>query len=296
MAIVVALISLVTSIFENYEFSGAYAEPDYNYDAYIPAGVGEAADVPTVDARCVYDADGVTITVDGMGLYYDSYAIPVTVTNNTKDDLVIHSNEVSVNSYMMPTISLYCEADAGEQVQAFLVLNDYELEEVGITEIAEASFWLDIYEDEDYTNVGQTDLITLKTEIADGFVQPVDDSGMEVYAGEDVRLVVKGVELSDYDYCSILIFAQNDSDMTVSLMDNGITLNGEPTYGMLWATLRPHTQIVDRIYIDDLEELGVETMADLQTVVLDLDIAYTENETQETVSETIEIDLTKVME
>ena len=300
VGVVLAVFSMLSSALESCDGFDSYT-PDYDYDAYVAAGVGEAADVPEIDPQYIYDQNGLTIAVDGLGLYYGSYTIPVTVTNKTDQNVLIHSNELSVNNFMQPGINLYCEVEAGEEAQSFLILNDYDLKETGITEIGEVAFWLDIYEDEDYTNIGTSDLITLRTAAADSIEQSVDSSGMEVYAGEDVRLVIKSVELSDYGDCCVTIFAENRSDRIVSLMDEGVSLNGEETYGLLWTTMRPHTQVVDRIYISEVQELGIESVEQLETLMIRMDICYEENLTKprqilKTVSETVQIDLTKVTE
>ena len=300
IAVVVALMTLFTNVMDEVNILDSGAESDY-YEDYIPAGEGEAAEVPQIEPQQVYDQDGLSIRVDGMGLLYGEYAIMVTVTNDADCDLEIQSNEISVNGYMMPGLGLYCTAESGKEIQTFLRLDKYDLEEAGITEIAEVAFWMNVFESENFTKIATTELITLQTSIAEGFVQPVDDSGMEIYVADDIRFKVKDVELSDYDYGYVTVFAENCSDSVVILADGGIWLNGEETYAMLWTAMRPHTRVIERIYFDDLQELGIDKKEQMETVTIQMSIWYEENATNprqvlDSVSQTVEIDLTSVME
>ena len=133
IGIVLVLISVISSIMESCDGSDSYT-PEYDYDAYVAAGVGEAAGVPEIAPQYIYDNNGLSICVDGMGLYYGDYTIPVTVVNESDRDVTIRSEELSVNGFMLPGINLFCSVESGEEAQSFLILNDYELEEAGIRE------------------------------------------------------------------------------------------------------------------------------------------------------------------
>lgn len=298
IGIAIALISIISSIMESCDGSSSYT-PEYDYDAYVAAGVGEATDVPEIAQQYIYENNGLTICVDGMGLYYGDYTIPVTVTNDSKQDVTIHSRELSVNGFMMPGISLYCDVESGEEAQSFLILNDYDLEGAGISEIATVEFWLDIYDSEEYTDIDQTTLITLQTATAHKIEQPIDDAGTEVYADEGVQMMVRQLDWSDYGSCSLEVFVRNDSDMTVMLSDVESTLNGQESETLLWMTLRPGTCAVDRIYIDGLEEMGIDEPSQLETLVMEMEARFEEKQLPrdmvKTVRETVTIDLTEFL-
>lgn len=304
---VVALVVVLAMFILNFVLGLFYAlsEPDifeddyYDYyyetvEAYQEAGAEGAEDVPTIDPVEIYNDNDIRISVDSFGLYYsDEYALSVTITNDSDRNVTVCSDALSVNDYMLISSGLFYQVESGETVEAYLKLYADELEDAGIDTVANVTFLLDIYDSDDYTDIGQTELVVLDTSVEDDYVQPVDDSGREVYNDGSIRIVYKGVEIDDFDDCTVTFFMENLSEEWLVVTDDGITVNGDETSSMLWGSLRPGTRTVDNINIYSISELGITDVSQLEEMTIDLMIREMESwDDRGTLDEPLVIDLT----
>lgn len=270
VAIVVAVLSLLPAFFgilEDVTDIGAAPEPEYNYEAYVEA------DVPQIAPAELYNDGEIQITVGSAGEYYGDYAVSVMIQNDSDQDVIVSTDLLSVNGYMVDC-SLYADVPEGDSQQTFLQLDSYALEPAGITDIAEIAFYLDIYDSQTYEDIAVTDLITLETDIADGFVQPVDDSGWEMHVDDNLRMVCQGAEISPYGECDLQFYLENLSDEIVSVSTEGIWINGEEVPGFLWDILRPETRAVDSLCIYDLEELEITQLGQINEIYIEYMVEY----------------------
>lgn len=274
VAAVVAVLSLLSSVSELFDSVTPEPEPDIDYSAYIEAGQPGAEGVPAMEATELYREGAITVTVDSAGLYYDNYAIAVTVTNDTDRNVNISSELLCVNGYMLPTSGLFMQVEEGEVCQDYLLLYADDLEEAGIEQVALVSFGLDIYDSDDYTEVGYMYPSLLMTDAAGDYIQKTDDSGWELYNQNGVRMVLKAAQLDDYGDCTLTLFLENTTEDLVNVSDRGVYLNGEETLGMLWSSLMPQSRAIDHIYLYDMEELDIADLADIQEVLIDLHIEH----------------------
>lgn len=264
VSVIVALaVSLLPALFGILdEISSAEPEPEYNMEAYVEAGVPQI--IPTE----LYDDGEIQITAGSSGEYYGDYAVSVMIQNDSHRDVTVATDLLSVNSYMA-NCGLYADVPSGESQQAFLQLDSYDLENAGITEVAEIAFCLNIYDSETYDDIAATELITLKTDIADGFVQTVDDSGWQMHIDENLRMVYQGAEVSSYGDCDLRLYLENLTDENASVTTTLIKVNGEEVSGFLWDILRPGTRTMDSIYIYELEELDITQLSQITEVYLE---------------------------
>ena len=270
VAITVALLSLLPAVFgilENVTDIGAAPEPEYNYEAYVEA------DVPQIAPTELYNDGEIQITVGSAGEYYGEYAVSVMIENDSDRDVTVCTDLLSVNGYMVDS-GLYADVEAHESQQTFMQILSYDLEDNGITDIAEIAFCLDIYDAKDYETIAFTDPITLKTDIAEGFVQTVDDSGWEMHRDENLRIVYQGAEIYEYGDGNLQFYLENLSAERVSVTVDVIYINGEPVSGFMWDVLRPETRAVDRLYIYDLEELDITELSQINEIYIEYMVEY----------------------
>ena len=134
----------------------------------------------TLAESVLYEADGIKVTVKGLGDSLLGTDIKLLIENDSSKNILITSSSVSANGYMMPTAALYAEVAAGKKANESLTLMSSELDQSGIETLAEVQLYLQIQDPETWETIKTTDLITLTTSAAD-FVQPVDDSGDVLY-------------------------------------------------------------------------------------------------------------------
>jgi len=274
-AIVIAVMSVVSSLFSAVDSeTEVQPEPEYAYGEYIYAGDQGAEGVPGIESTELFNNGPIVITADSAGLFYEDYAIAVTIMNESEQDITVSTDLMCINGYMIASSGLFTQVESGETLHDYLIAYSFDLEEAGIKQVAQMAFTLDIYDSEEYTDIAQTDLITLDTQIVDDYIQPVDDSGWELYNEDGLRIVLRSTEVSDYDDCSMILFLENETDRMVCLYDNGITLNGQGSSGVLWSTLLPHTRAIEEIYLYDLAALGIEDVSDMEEMTVELQMEY----------------------
>lgn len=292
IAVLVAFLPLLTELFEGIQT--AAPEPDYPasyYEAFLEAGSGDAAGLATIDAQTLFDNHEVRIVADSMGLMYNDPAIRLTINNASDRDVTVSSDLLSVNGYILSSSGLFSEILAGEEVQTYLRLYDYDLEEAGITTVGDVEFLLDVYDSNDYSDVVIDAPIRLQTSDF-GVEQPVDDRGLLVYDAGGVRIVFRNAEVDEYGDCTLTFFAENLSSKTVNIGDTGICINGQEVDCLLWCNLRPDTRAVHHVYIFDIDELKIKKTSQLEEITLNLYLQDAETwDAAEAVCETVTIDL-----
>lgn len=279
LAIVAAVFSLFTAIGDFIEDTASDSldvEPEINDSAYLEAGQPGAEEMPRLEERVLYQQDGITVTAQSIGLYYADTAICVMLQNDTEQDVTISSNLLCVNGYMLPTSGLFAQVDAGDAYQTYLYLYADELAEAGIEDVAEVTFGLDIYDSEEYTDVGEMAPTRLTTEAEAS--QPYIPEGKVLYDQEGVRILLCSTEVGEYGDCDMTLYLENNTDDLVTLYDTGVYLNDQESIGSLWSALLPQSRAIAHIYLYEMDELDITDLADIQEVFLDLHIEYSDGQ------------------
>ena len=133
-------------------------------------------------------------------------------------------------------------------------------------------FSLRIYDSDSYDTIDETGLLQLTTSAAEGFTQPVDDSGEVVYDADGLRVICKGLkDDSIWDGCVVFLF-ENESGDTLTLSGENVSVNGFMVDPGLWTRLRTGTRAVDAMYLLDLDELGLESIDEVENIEFSLNI------------------------
>ena len=289
-AVVFAVFPLIGEILGDIELGTREPEYPAYYEEFIEAGTAGAANIPALEQQVIFDDYGMVITANCLGLIYDSPALSLTIANESERNVSVMCDFVEVNGFMLASSGMFCETAAGETLQTYIRLDEESLNAAGIDTIANVTLSLDIYDDEDYSDLAEDLQIRLETSAA-GHVQSVDDSGTVVYDAGGVRLIFKGMEVDTYGDATLRFFAENLTEHTVNIGADMVYLNDRETDGMLWCHLWPDTRSNEQVYIWELSEYGIDTGSDIEQVRLELYVQNAEN--WESVYETIIIDLTK---
>lgn len=277
--VILALLSLLPALFGLFEKVGsstAVPEPEYNiHDGFVAAGDFGAEGVPAVLAGEVYNANGIRITADTAGLSYGDYTVFMTIYNDTDQKISVSMEQMSVNSYMLP-FGLYQDVKAGESEQTSLSFYSYELEKVGIDQIAEVEFVLYACEANSYEEIVSGELVTIQTEY-DGSAEPaVDTSGLEMYNDGSFCAILRDITLDGSNDCGLNLFMENLSGNAVNVYCEQAWVNGQEVSASYWNTLRSNTRAVDTLYIYDYawEDLDISDLEQIQEITMDLYVEY----------------------
>lgn len=264
VAVIIAVLSLLPSLFGIFEdMSGAESVPAPEPEAPI------YENVPAIESRELYNDGKIIITVDHADLYYDDYTVFMTVYNESEEDILVSSDLLSVNGYMHES-GFYADVEANSAVQEPLQLYTWELEEDGITDVAEIAFYLNIYREDDYADLARSELITLETEIADTYIPPEAPNGMELYADEDV--LVRLVSCSDNSgNMELQFYMENLSENSLSISVPAFYINGDESGDYFWVTLREGTRSLLEAYVGNS---GTVQLQDVEEITMELLIEH----------------------
>lgn len=261
VAIVVAAMSVISSLI-------GLAE-DITGSEPVPEPMATAPAVSAIEPVEIYNDGAIVVTADFTDLSYGDYTVFMSVFNESPNDIIVGTDQLSVNGYMHAS-SFYAEVDSGDVVQSTLQLYTWELEQANIQEVAEIAFHLVIYDQQDYSDIARSGLITIETDIADSYEQPDFMDGWDLYRDEDleVRLVSTALYAND---CELLLYMENLSGQTMGVSVPESEINGKPVEGNLWTVLRPGTKVLATVYLYDGENASLDQFEEIS---LDLHLEY----------------------
>ena len=165
---------------------------------------------------------------------------------------------------MLTTSGLYSDVAAGKKDNAQINLMSSELRESGISTIGEVAFYLNISSSNTYNTIDTTDLITIQTSAAGTFIQEVDDGGDEVFSGNNLRVVCKGLKEDSIWDGTVVFYFENNSGKAVSIYAENVSVNGYMVDVGMYSDLRPSTRMVDGMYLLNTELDSIDDIHDIE--------------------------------
>lgn len=214
----------------------------------------------TLDQVTFYDKDGIRLTALGIRDGYDCFEIPVRFENNTDQDMGFSAAEFVVNGITIQRSLLLC-ADAGQTAVDMLRINTGSLKAVGIRDIAVLSVpYGDLYDRAEY-ETRDTVSFTLNTSAAEGYVQPVDDSGLVIYDEGGLTIAFRGVTEEEWE-TTVDLFIRNSTGKDLMVEVQSITINGKNLPCLMFDTVCGGTVSYSRIPIqnDSLEDAHIQEL------------------------------------
>lgn len=225
----------------------------------------------TIAETVLYDADGIKVTATG---YEDGWMGPevrLLIENNSTKNVLITSDAVSVNGYMMPNAALYSEVAAGKKANESLTIMSSELDQSGIDVIAELQFYVQVSDSETWDTLDTSDLLILTTSAAP-YEQIVDDSGDVLYDSNGIRIICKGLKQDIIWDGTVVFFMENHSGKDISIYAENVSVNGFMQDVGLWSNLRFNTKLIDGMSLIDLSDLEIENIDQIENIEFNLRI------------------------
>lgn len=248
--------------------------------------------LPVIEPTVLYDQDGITLTATEILPSYGDLEVRVTLTNHSGQAVTISSEGLSVNGYAMSASGIYCSASPGETVEDYFFLYQEDLERADITTIAQIQFRLQIRDPNTYDELAMSDVLTLKTDAPEDFVQSVDDSGMEIYNADGIRVVFREMTLDEDSDGVAYFYVENATDQVMTVCSTLLSVNGSEAMGSIWLELLPNSRGVEGMVCYDLDSLGIDDAGDLEELSLTICVDDGASWENMVITDPITIDLT----
>ena len=230
------------------------------------------AEVITISETVIYEAADIKITATGLSEGLTGPEVEVLIENNSAENVIITSELVSVNGFMMPYANLYCEVAAGKKANDSINLLNTELQHAKIDKLATIEFRIEVQAQNTYNTIAKSDMITLQTSIQN-HTQDVDNTGMKtIYEDENYKIVCKGLLEDDVWEGSLVFYIENNTNRSISVYAENISINNYMNDVTFWCDLKPSTKIIDGLTILEFEAPNTSSITDIKNIELNFRI------------------------
>lgn len=213
----------------------------------------------------ILDESGVKITAKSLDKSgWLGPELNLLIENNTEKNLTVQVRNASVNGYMIST-SMSEDVAADKKANGEITFSNTSLKGSGISTFADMEFSFHII-DEEWETYLDSDTITVRTAAADAYTQAYDDSGVEVFNSNGIRVISKGLNSGDIFGTGVVFYAHNDTDATVIISDRDCSVNGFMIDPSLYMEIAPGKHAVDDMdfFASQLEENDITDITDIE--------------------------------
>lgn len=220
----------------------------------------------TIDEQVLVDQDGVKITA--LQIVDDSFwglGVKLLIENDTDQKLGIGCNAIIVNDYMIADY-FYSTVSAGKKSNEVMYMSSDDLEAAGIDNIGQIEIYFNVYDDETYTTLFDTDCITIETSQFEDMDTEAMDSGEELLNQDGIRIVGKYVEEDSFWGSGVLLFIENTSGQNIKVSCDDMSINGFMVTPYLSSTVYDGKMAITSItiYDTDLENNDIESIDEIE--------------------------------
>lgn len=220
----------------------------------------------TIQQQVLLDQDGIKITaVEYVVEDILSDGIKVLIENNTTQNIRVSCNALIVNNYMIGDWFV-SKIAAGKKVYDTIRLSSNELKASGITNVGQVEISFDIYDSDNYDDILDSEIITIKTSNYNKMDVVPNDSGLELYNANGIRIVGKYVDENSFWGSSVLLYMENNTDQKITISCENMSIDGFMIDGFLHTIIYPGKMAIDDITIfsSDLEENGIKSIEKIE--------------------------------
>lgn len=191
-----------------------------------PAKIDSAEEVE-VEEQVLFDQDDIKITL--KSLKDDSIfgpSLQVLVENNSEQSIIVQTRDSSVNDLMVETM-FSANVAAGKKANDSITFMSSELEQAGISTIQNIEFKFYIFNADTWSEVLESEVITIETSADKSFVQDNDDEGVLVLDEKGIKMVIKKLNSSDSFWgADVYVYIENNSDQDITIQTRDVSING----------------------------------------------------------------------
>ena len=240
----------------------------------------------SIEEQVLFEQDGIVVTAKEYvtdRIWGDG--IKLLIENNSDKNVTVGCNALIVNNYMISDLFVSGVA-AGKKANEIMYLSNTELEAAGIESVGQIEAYFHAYDTDTYETLFDTDCVTIQTSGFDNMDTVADDSGVELYNEDGIRIVGKTVDENSFWGTAILLYCENNSGDNIGISVNEMSINGFMMDPLFSTTVYDGKKAFEDITIfsEDLTANGIETIEEVE-----LRFHIYEAETYEVIADSEEI-------
>ena len=220
----------------------------------------------SIEEQILYDGNDIKITATGMEDSIWGTELKLLIENNSSKTITVQARNCNVNGYMVTTM-MSADVASGKKANDSLTFETSGLKESGIEQIATMEFYFHIFDTETWDTIVDTDVITVSTSIAEGYVQNYDDSGEVLVETDGVKIIGKGLSASDSFWGpGVILYIENNSDKNITVQVRDVSINGFMVTSSMSEDVVAGKKAISAVqfFSTDLEDNGIDDITSVE--------------------------------
>lgn len=220
----------------------------------------------TISEQVLVDQDGVKITA--VEYVTDSIwgdGIKMLLENSTSQNLMYSCDALIVNDYMITDLFAKSVA-SGKSAYETLNLSNSQLKQAGIDNVGKIEIYFRVYDNDTWDDLFKTGCITLQTSEYSNMDSTVNDTGIELYNKNDIKIMAQYVDENSFWGKAILLYVENNRNENITVAVDDLSINGfmfTPMYvDTIYAGKKSFNDIT--LFSSELEENGITEVNDVE--------------------------------
>ena len=222
--------------------------------------------VVTIEEQVLFEQDGIVVTAKEYvtdRIWGDG--IKLLIENNSDKSVTVGCNALIVNNYMISDLFVSGVA-AGKKANEIMYLSNTELEAAGIESVGQIEAYFHVYDSDTYETLFDTECVTIQTSEYANMDTVADDTGVELYNADGIRIVGKTVDENSFWGTAILLYCENNSGKNIVISVDEMSINGFMMDPLFTTTVYDGKMALEDITIfsEDLVANGIEKIEDVE--------------------------------
>ena len=219
----------------------------------------------TIEEQVLFERDGIVVTAKEYvtdDIWGDG--IKLLIENNSDKSITVGCNALIVNNYMISDLFVSGVA-AGKSANKVMYLSNTELEAAGIEAVGQIEAYFHVYNSDTYETLFDTECVTIQTSEYANMDTIVDDTGVELYNENGVKIVGKTVDENSFWGTAILLYIENNSGQNVGISVDEMSINGFMMEPLFSTTIYDGKMALEdiTIFAEDLVINDIEVIEDV---------------------------------
>jgi hypothetical protein len=246
-------------------------EQDLSYSDDVSMSNNYSSSI-TINPKVIFEKNDIVITVTGLNMKgFLGPEILVLIENYSDKNITVQIRNSTVNDFMIDTL-FSCDVAAYKKANDTITLASSDLEMAKIGLINEIEFSFHIFDSSTWEDIIDSDIITLHTTADAAPNQNNSFSGLLAYEGNDLRVIVMGLDIEDSFWgADLYLYIENISEKNLTIQARDVSINGFMVDPIFSSDVLSNKKIIDTISFME-SDMTSNSITDIEEVELKLHI------------------------